>query len=193
VWERVLLGSVSAYVVVRGGEAAVIDTGGGGSVGAIEEVLADLGIGWGAVGHIVVTHDHGDHQGSLGPAMEAAPGATGYAGALDIPDLRAPRGIVAVGDGDSVLGIDVIETPGHTPGHISLIDEELSLLIAGDALVGEGGGVGGPVPRFTDDLDLAFESVIKLGGFTFEAAVFGHGEPVDSGASRLVAELGAGR
>ena len=190
VWERVQLGSVSAYVVVRAGEAVVVDTGNGGSAGAIEEVLTGLGVGWEAVGHIVVTHDHPDHQGSLGPAMEAAPGATGYAGALDIPDLSAPRAVEAVGDGDSVLGIDVIETPGHTPGHISLIDPELSLLIAGDALVGDAGGVGGPIPRFTNDLDLAIQSVVKLGGLAFDAAVFGHGEPVLSGASQLVAELG---
>ncbi len=72
------------------------------------------------------------------------------------------------------------------------MDKELSLLIAGDALIGDGGGVGGPVARFTADPDIAAQSVVKLGGLTFEAAAFGHGEPVFGEASRLVAELGAG-
>ena len=39
---------------------------------------------------------------------------------------------------------------------------------------------------------VAAESVVKLGGLTFEAAAFGHGDPVLNEASRLVAELGAG-
>jgi len=190
-WERVALGGVSAYVIVRGGEAAVIDTGNGGSAGAIEGVLTGLGVGWKAVGHVILTHDHPDHQGSMGAVMEAAEAAVGYAGAGDISDISSPRELAAVGDGDTVLGIDVIETPGHTPGHISLLDPQLSLLIAGDALVGAGGGVAGPVPRFTADQGMANASVAKLGGLTFQAAAFGHGEPILSGADQVVAELAA--
>src|SRR5690606_2650892 len=63
-WSRVNLGFVSAYVLVRGGEAAVVDTGTGGSEGPIGEALAALGLDWPAVGHVVLTHHHGDHAGS---------------------------------------------------------------------------------------------------------------------------------
>ena len=38
-WQRVDLGFVSAYVLVRGGQALVVDTGVGGSAGAIEDLL----------------------------------------------------------------------------------------------------------------------------------------------------------
>ena len=40
-------------------------------------------------------------------------------------------------------------------------------------------------------MDLALEAIVKLGGLTFETLLVGHGEPIESGASALVAELGA--
>ena len=42
-WSRVDLGFVSAYVLVRGGEAAVVDTGVGGSADQIGAVLDEAG------------------------------------------------------------------------------------------------------------------------------------------------------
>jgi len=65
------------------------------------------------------------------------------------------------------------------------------LLLAGDALRGENGGVVGPAPQFTDDLPLADESVRKLGDFDYETILFGHGEPVLTLGSQQVKDLGA--
>ena len=63
-WERVNLGFVSAYLLIRGGEAALVDTGEAGSEAAIESSLTSIGLGWSAVGHVIITHNHGDHSGS---------------------------------------------------------------------------------------------------------------------------------
>ena len=65
-WSRVDLGFVSAYVLVRGNEAAVVDTGVGGSADQIGAVLDDAGPGWAGVRHVVLTHKHPDHAGSAG-------------------------------------------------------------------------------------------------------------------------------
>jgi beta-lactamase superfamily II metal-dependent hydrolase len=65
-WSRVDLGFVSAYVLVRGTEAAVVDTGVAGSAEAIGAVLDSAGPGWAGVRHVVLTHKHGDHAGSIG-------------------------------------------------------------------------------------------------------------------------------
>jgi glyoxylase-like metal-dependent hydrolase (beta-lactamase superfamily II) len=190
--ERVKLGSVSAYVLVRNGEAAVVDTGTPGNAGQIEAALTSLGLGWGDVGHVVLTHRHNDHIGSLPDVMAAAPGATGYAGAGDIPDIDAPRTLIAVGDGDRVFDLEVYETPGHTPGSISLLDPVGGILVVGDAmnggdaLGGEAGTVAGANPRFSQDLGAAEGSIRKLAGLDFEAIYFGHGEPVESGAGAAV-------
>ncbi len=190
-FQRVSLGFVSAYVLVRGSEAAIVDTGNGGDGERIGEALGELGLGWDAVGHVVLTHSHGDHVGALDEVVAAAPGITAYAGGADIPAIDSPIELVAVGDGDQVFGLDIVDTPGHTPGHISVVDPAGSVMLAGDALIGEGGGVGGPAPRFTADLETANASVAKLAGFTYDTAVFGHGDPVVGGAFDAVAELAA--
>jgi len=192
IWERVNLGFVSAYVLARDGRAAVIDTGVAGSKDAIEGVLTALGLGWGAVDHVILTHLHGDHIGSLGPVMDAAGGADAYAGGFDIPGMGAsPRPVTAVGDGDQVFGLEIVETPGHTAGHICVLDPVASVLVAGDAINGADGGVIGPNPDFSRDMTSANESVKKLAALQFETVLFGHGEPVIGGAGAAVAALAA--
>ena len=150
-----------------------------------------VGLGWGAVGHVIVTHAHPDHQGSLSAVLEAASDATAYAGAADIPALASPRTPLAVGNGDMVFGLDIIETPGHTLGHIAVLDPVGGLLLAGDALNGSGGGVIGPNPQFSSDHTMALESVGVLAKLEFDTVLFGHGEPLVGGASAEVAALAA--
>lgn len=188
-WRRVNLGFVSAYVFIRGGEAALVDTGTSGSASQVASVLGGLGLGWTDLSTIVLTHHHGDHVGSLPDIMAAAPDAAAYAGTQDIPSITSPRPISALEDGDVVFGLQVVSTPGHTPGHISLLDPSGSALIAGDAMVGEAGGVAGPPAQFTADPDTANASIGKLGGLEYDIIYFGHGEPVTSSGSALVAEL----
>ena len=187
-WGRVDLGFVSAYIFVRGGEAALIDTGTSGSASQIEAGLSDLGLGWPDLSTIILTHKHGDHVGSLPAIMEMAADAAAHAGEADIPAIEAPRSVSPLNDGDTIFGLRVIGTPGHTPGHISLL-EPGSTLIAGDAINGSDGGVIGPNPRFTPDLETAHASVTVLGGFEYDVVYFGHGEPLLTDGAQLVAAL----
>lgn len=187
-WERANLGFVSAYILHRKGESVVVDTGIEDSQDAIGSALDSAGLGWGSVGQVVLTHKHPDHQGSIAAVLGLADDPAWYAGAGDIGAIEAENGI-AVGDGDSVFDLDIIETPGHTPGHISVLDQRAGVLVAGDALNGANGGVIGANPDFSEDMTLANASVAKLAGFDYEVALFGHGEPVVSGASKAVAAL----
>lgn len=190
-WERVNLGFVSAYVLVRGGEAAIVDTGTSGSADAIEASLSGGGIDWSAVGHLILTHHHGDHVGSAADVMDRAPAAAGYAGAEDVGSITVPRPLTAVGDGDDIFGLRVVTTPGHTAGSICVLDPVGGILVAGDALGTSGGKPILPNAQFTDDMTQAKASVVKLGGLTFETLLVGHGDPIESGASAAVKELGA--
>lgn len=190
-WERVNLGFVSAYVLARRGEGVIVDTGVSNSERDIEASLAVLDLAWGDVSSVIITHLHDDHQGSLPAVMNLASDATGYAGAGDISSIASPRELVAVGNGDTVFDLKIIETPGHTPGHISVLDEAGGLLLAGDALTGSDGGVAGVNPQYSEDLVTADASVRRLAGFTYDTVVFGHGEPVVGNASRRVAEFAA--
>lgn len=188
-WRRVNLGFVSAYVLFREGEAAVVDTGVGGSADDIEAGLTAVGLGWGAVGHVILTHRHGDHIGSVDDVLRRAADATAYAGLAELSAISAPRPLVGVGDGDEVFGLQVIDTPGHTTGHISVLDPTAGVLVAGDALNVIDGKVSGANPRFSSDMDAANASVAKLAALSFETLLVGHGDPIDGGASALVAEL----
>ena len=187
---RVSLGFVSAYVLVRGREAAVVDTGVEGSAPQIQDGLEAAGRSWADVRHVILTHNHPDHAGSARPVMEAAAGAQGYAGAADIPSIDTPRDLVAVDDGEEVFGLRIVTTPGHTAGHVAVFDEDSGLLIAGDAL-NNTAGLGGSPPQFTADEAQAEASVKKLAELDVQRILFGLGDPLDQNASQALQDLAA--
>jgi glyoxylase-like metal-dependent hydrolase (beta-lactamase superfamily II) len=189
-WAQVPLGFVSAYVLVRGNAAAIVDTGTAGSDDEIGATLATFGLTYDDVDHVILTHNHPDHIGSFPTVMSVASAAAAYAGAADIPSITGAT-VTAVGDGDDVFGLQVIETPGHTPGSISVFDPGIGLLLAGDALNGNDDGttITGPNAQFTADMDEAQRSVAKLAALDVRAAAFGHGQPVESGAGALIRAL----
>jgi glyoxylase-like metal-dependent hydrolase (beta-lactamase superfamily II) len=188
---QVNLGFVNAYVLVRGKEAAVVDTGTAGNASKIADVVRTAGLSWDAVHHVILTHYHPDHIGSVGEVLAAAAKATAYAGAADIPQIKSPRPLKAVADNDEVFGLRVIATPGHTPGHVCVFDPAGSLLILGDAMNNTGNKLAGPNPQYTADMAQAHQSVKKLAKLTFQRAVFGHGDPIDKGASQAIGKLAA--
>jgi glyoxylase-like metal-dependent hydrolase (beta-lactamase superfamily II) len=186
-WRRAVGGVASAYVLVRAGEATVVDTGQSGSAPAIEMALAELGMAWADVASVVLTHRHPDHVGSLDVVAERAADATLFGGHGDLDAMPRTRDILGVGMGDTVMDMEVIDTPGHTPGHISVFDALSGVLVAGDALNGtEQGGVTGPNEAFSDDMDLARASAVALADLRPDVILFGHGPPAqDAPADEL--------
>jgi glyoxylase-like metal-dependent hydrolase (beta-lactamase superfamily II) len=182
------LGFVAAYVLVRGREAAVVDTGIGGSADEIGAVLDKAGPGWAGVRHVVLTHKHPDHAGSIGDVLTQAATATAYVGAGDLPDVEAPRRLTALGDGEEVFGLQVVATPGHTVGHLAVFDPDTKVLVAGDALTNMG-RLAGSNPQFTEDKAAAVASVRKLAQLAPRTILVGHGPPVLDGATAALSQL----
>jgi glyoxylase-like metal-dependent hydrolase (beta-lactamase superfamily II) len=72
-------------------------------------------------------------------------------------------------------GIQIIHTPGHTPGHICLYHPASKTLIAGDALFAENGKLG-PAPSFINaDTMMAIASLNKLAGCDIANVIAYHG------------------
>lgn len=190
-WERASFGFVSAYILVRGGEAAIFDTGtGDDGIEPIEMALTAAGVSWDDVAHVILSHRHGDHAGGLSLVNDMATNATLYAANPDFDAVRDRVDTSAeVSGGDQVMGLDIIATPGHTDGHISAHDPDAGLLLTGDAMVNRvrvggtsGDGVAGSPPDFTADAAAAVASVKTLAGLSFDTALFGHGDPLTSDA-----------
>jgi glyoxylase-like metal-dependent hydrolase (beta-lactamase superfamily II) len=190
-WTRVNLGFVSAYILARDGEAAIVDTGVAGNAGQIEASLRAAGLSWSSVAHLILTHHHGDHVGSAADVLNRSPIAAAYAGKEDIGAISVPPPLTAVGDGQEVFGLRIVTTPGHTAGSISVLDPVAKILVAGDAMGTSGGKPSLPGAQFTVDMAEAKRSIAKLGALTFETLLVGHGDPIEAGAAGLVATLGA--
>ena len=88
-------------------------------------------------------------------------------------------------------GIEVIHTPGHTPGHLSLFVEKAKLLIAGDELRVEKGELVGPSERATPDMEKANASLRKLTVYPIDYVLCYHGGLYGPNVSEKIAELSA--
>ncbi|MEV6964373.1 MBL fold metallo-hydrolase [Hamadaea sp. NPDC051192] len=110
--------------------------------GRLPEELADAGIERDDVETVVLTHVHTDHIGW------AVTGGTPYfrnarylLQSADLPTFAFTGPLTEAGqldllDGDARLapGIEIVATPGHTPGHQSVLVHD-RLLVTGDLLV----------------------------------------------------------
>ncbi|WP_129598301.1 MBL fold metallo-hydrolase [Anaerophilus nitritogenes] len=72
-------------------------------------------------------------------------------------------------------GIEIIETPGHMPGHISIYLKESKTLVSGDALVVENGRLAIANPEYTLDMKKAKESIKKLLNYDIDTIICYHG------------------
>lgn len=83
-------------------------------------------------------------------------------------------------EGDQIGGFTVIETPGHSSGHISFFRENDGVLIVGDVMTNMNLlttkiGLNEPPHLFTADKETNRESILKLASLKPKILCFGHG------------------
>ncbi len=199
------LGMVNAYLVREDDGLTLIDTMFGGSAG---KIIAGAEASGGPIVRIVLTHAHGDHIGSLDALKQRLPEAEviissrdarllrkdmsldpdepqdklrgGYPGAETKPDRT-------VDVGDRIGSLEVIAAPGHTPGHIALLDPRDSTLYCGDVYSTLGGVATSakvnplfPLALFTWHRPTELESARALRAFAPARLAPGHGKVVES-------------
>ena len=168
--------------LVYGDSITLIDTGFNGSEKLVNEDIRSTGRDPSEIGLIILTHSHPDHIGSA-KVIRDLTGCTVAAHPLDMlaienvdstllksPALGVPplvAGSVPVGrllnDGDTIhlgkgLTLEVLHTPGHSPGSISLLLQEEMALFTGDTVQ-----VPGRLPIYTDPVAMV-NSIRRLKG-----------------------------
>lgn len=92
-----------------------------------------------------------------------------------------------IGEGDRVGPLQVVHTPGHTPGHLAFYHPEHRILFAGDALV-SWPSFGPGWPGFMLNYRQERESIYKMAELEPQVLAVGHGDPItEDGAGRLKA------
>jgi glyoxylase-like metal-dependent hydrolase (beta-lactamase superfamily II) len=186
-------GTCSLYLV-RGGQTCLIDTGAASESSRVIKALRTLDAY--PPDRIVLTHAHYDHcQGVPGLRKGTSRDIEVLAGRDSIPLLEdqswndvfhVRRGLTDVRDvhpvaqGDVIdldgLTLRVIETPGHIPGHIALLDETNGNLFSGDALGSKFGDRAFTPPFIPPYWDReAYEATVqRLRTVDFDSVSLGH-------------------
>ncbi len=170
-----------------------------------------------------LTHAHPDHQGSSHAICERL-AIPLWCGQADVPAMETPGGVRnsqapgwlnslqerfwtgpphpvarALSEGDEVAGFTVLETPGHSPGHVAYWRESDRTLILGDVLNNMNvitgiPGLHEPPEIFTPDPARNRESARRLAQLRPALVCFGHGAPLrdTDKLSRFVAQLPGG-
>jgi glyoxylase-like metal-dependent hydrolase (beta-lactamase superfamily II) len=196
------------FLLVAADYLSLVDTGVPNNEGKIFALVESLGRKPSDLKHILLTHSDGDHIGSL-PALVSASGATGtqvYAQAIEaevIEGKHKSRGgqMVAnpvtvqhvVKEGDTLPlhgGIRVVETFGHTIGHVCYWLASENLLFTGDCLVNTE-GLSSSRPQYTYNTEQAIATVKKLAQLAPASLCFGHGNPIIGNAATQLQQLAA--
>jgi glyoxylase-like metal-dependent hydrolase (beta-lactamase superfamily II) len=199
-------GPGQAYLLRRGSEAVLIDTGIAGQGDAIAEALRDWGLDRESLTHVVLTHWHPDHAGSAAE-LASWPNVQIWAHRSDAPIIRgdsygslpalthaeeglyaqiagsipdaAPSRVDRELDDNAVLdaiGARVLSTPGHTDGSIALHFPDDAVLFTGDVATRQQGQV--MLGPFNHDRARARESFRRFADIDVDTVCFGHGQPL---------------
>ena len=186
--ETIVCGALeeNAYIVSKKGEAGAFLIDPGDDYAALVRALAGR-----SLEAICLTHAHYDHMLSA-PGLIADTGAKLYVSARDIPALNdarlnlynpawsrlpAPQGLKALAYGETLevcgVQLEILPTPGHTPGGVCLYARDEGVLFSGDTLFCAGyGRVDFPGSSAAD----MRASLLRLFALPGETRVFpGHG------------------
>jgi len=195
-------------------QLTLIDAGLIGSGGRVRRHAKRIGRSIDDLARIICTHAHPDHIGGvrelagerevevlmhpadldgLSVTLRDAV-ANRNRGQLIAYFTRHPGEATTVADGQLLPmlgGLRVVHTPGHTPGSICLYAERHKLLFSGDTLQVIRGRVTFASRVFSEDMQLARDSIARLAELDVETIAFSHYPPLREGANGVLRDLAA--
>lgn len=213
----------NSYLLVSEDGLALLDTGLSSDVNRMVSQIREAGLDPSDLRSIVITHAHADHIGGLAGWVHRVESEV-IAHHLEAPYIeglgsipartRLQKAMTWLGDRFSKFdggvkvtrhlhdgeildlqgGMRVIHTPGHTPGSVTLFQEERGVMFCGDLLfnghplTGRGGLRYAP-QAFSVDPDEMIRSAKKLAPLSVKVLCMGHGEPIAHTRGVKMAEL----
>jgi glyoxylase-like metal-dependent hydrolase (beta-lactamase superfamily II) len=208
-------GFMNAYLVREDDGFTLVDT----MMGAADPIIEAAAAAGRPIKRIVLTHGHADHVGSLDklheklgaevPVMITETDAGILAGAAVAPPAEKRGGWPKlttkldnfIKPGDRIGSLEVIASPGHTPGHVAFLDTRDRSLIAGDTFSSIGGlavpshpHLRFPLPYLaTCDRTLVIDSAEQLTALNPTALVLGHGKALRDPQAKMTAAVADAR
>jgi len=162
---------------------------------SIQAELDSMGVGWGDIKMIIITHAHGDHIDNL-PQVKALTDAEVIIGYGDGDALEKETGVradVELEHGDLIGacgGIEIVHVPGHSDGNLCLYLRKHKAIIAGDTIFGDSeGNLEAPPEKYCSDGVMAARNLRTLAGYDFDALLLSHGKNTYRGAKEKVLRL----
>jgi glyoxylase-like metal-dependent hydrolase (beta-lactamase superfamily II) len=203
-------GTVNPVLLISNdGTATLVDAGFAGIAEKLSATLEEAGHPPRIVQRVIITHHHPDHTGGLAEVVamtgaevwahradadiidgsaprQASPGAPPGATSPHVPSVPVDLRLVG-GERLEVLGgCEIMHTPGHTKGHLSLYLPAVSLLIAADVLRYENGTVQRAPEHFAADTQAYEASVRMLAELEYDHMLPYHGDFLGGAASTIV-------
>jgi len=181
----------------------VIDSGTGFNFTRLYSVVKMLKIGFGDIKKVINTHAHFDHIGGNGYFLKADIAAHELdAEVIEKGDQEkswadyfdgklVPKPVkFKLKEGDKIdvggMELEVIHTPGHTPGSICLYDRKSKILFSGDTIFSDGIGRTDTPGGNEDDL---FQSIDKVMQLDINTLLPGHGDWIKENAGAALKEM----
>ncbi len=211
-------GFVNSYLIESGGDLTIVDTGHSRSAGKLLEEIKSNGFPFRDIGRIVLTHAHADHVGGVAALLERHPLKI-YAHPKEIPILEGKAALKPFkGFKGFVMGVvhkrmmpwppmhavfplepdrpirgmaqwQVLHTPGHTAGSLSLYNPAKQVLICGDVVSHRKGRLQLPDACYNGNAAVLRRSLEEIAQLDTDILCPGHGTVLRGGAFRYIEAL----
>lgn len=215
VYQLEAAGWVNAYLLEGPRGLTLVDTGHSKAADALGDEIERSGFSLQDLEQVLITHAHFDHVGGAAILLDRKRVKV-YAHPHDIPQMKGvlPKEtwhrkfgrwllgmwfpwkplevLVPLQQGQTLRALptwQVLHTPGHTAGSLSLYQPTEKILIAGDALANRNDKLSLSPSLYNDDDGAAFASAQRLAALDCDVLCCGHGPVIRTGGALKLQKL----